>query len=305
MKSAEYVETPMRELPGGTFLMGSEDFYPEESPVHLARVGSFAIDIYPVTNTQFAAFVAATGYLTVAERALSVADFPQLSEAERTPGSLAFAPTKGPVDLNDWRAWWRWQEHATWRAPFGPGSSIEGKEEHPVVQVSHEDAQAFASWANKRLPTEAEFEYAARGGLESATYSWGNAEPVAHDLPANTWQGKFPYLNTGANGFVGTSAVGSFRPNEFGLYDMCGNVWEWTSSVFTADHRLRLEQAAGGCGCGCAPSAKPGSSPQTQLVLKGGSHLCAPEYCHRYRPAARSPQSPDSATTHLGFRCVK
>ncbi|MFJ6418741.1 formylglycine-generating enzyme family protein [Paeniglutamicibacter sp. NPDC091659] len=292
-------------LPGASFLMGSEDFYPEEAPVHRVTVAAFEIDVHPVTNAQFARFVADSGYVTVAERTLDSTEFPQLSEVDRAPGSLVFTPTDGPVDLGNWRAWWQWVPGADWRRPFGPASDLAGKENHPVVQVAHEDAAAYAAWSGKRLPTEAEFEYAARGGLAGAIYSWGNAEPDPNNLQANIWQGTFPYRNTGANGFAGTSVVGSFAANGFGLYDMCGNVWEWTNSPFTPDHRKKLEQAKAGCGCGCGPSSKPGSESAVQLVLKGGSHLCAPEYCHRYRPAARSAQTPDSATTHIGFRCVR
>lgn len=295
--------TAMVALPGGSFQMGSEDFYPEEAPVHTATVQGFAIDIHPVTNAQFAAFVAATGYVSTAERELPATGFPHLSAADRAAGSLVFTPTPGPVDLGNWRAWWRWQAGASWRRPFGPRSTSAAPGDHPVVQVSFEDAAAYAAWAGKRLPTETEFEYAARGGLEGATYSWGNDGPDPDNLQANTWQGNFPYRNTGARGYTGTSPVGSFAPNGFGLHDMCGNVWEWTTSVFTPDHRKKLDGPAAGCGCG--PGASPGAGPEAQLVVKGGSHLCAPEYCHRYRPAARSPQTVDSSTTHLGFRCVR
>lgn len=289
-------------LAGGSFLMGSADFYPEEAPMHTANVQGFEIDVHPVTNAQFAAFVAETGYVCVAERDLDAKDFPQLSEAERAAGSLVFTPTDGPVDLGNWRAWWRWQPGASWLRPSGPGSTIESLAQHPVVQVSFEDAEAYAAWAGKRMPTEIEFEYAARGGLAGASYSWGEAEPDPHNLLANTWQGNFPYRNTGAKGFTGTSAVRSFAPNGYGLYDMIGNVWEWTTSAYTADHGSSAATDAQACSCG--PSASPGPGAETRLVLKGGSHLCAPEYCHRYRPAARSAQTADSATTHIGFRCV-
>lgn len=295
--------TAMVALPGGNFLMGSENFYPEEAPVHTATVDGFEIDVHPVTSAQFAAFVAETGYVCVAERDLDAKDFPQLPENERAAGSLVFTPTDGPVDLGNWRAWWRWQPGASWHQPSGPGSTIESLAQHPVVHVSFEDAEAYARWAGKRLPTEIEFEYAARGGLDGANYSWGDAEPDPQELPANTWQGNFPYCNTGAKGFVGTSAVGRFAANGYGLYDMIGNVWEWTTSRFTADHGGSVATSPEGCSCG--PGVSPGAGAETRLVLKGGSHLCAPEYCHRYRPAARSPQTADSATTHIGFRCVK
>lgn len=278
-------------IPAGSFQQGSTDFYPDEGPVRETFVESFEIDETAVSNAEFARFIAATGYRTVAERELPVEQFPQLSSEQRAPGSLVFTPTKGPVDLSDWRQWWQWVPDAQWRAPFGPGSTA--KDDHPVVQVAHEDAQAYAAWHGKRLPTEAEWEYAARGGLVGAAYAWGDEPQDPQHLLANTWQGKFPYLNTGANGWVGTSPVGSFAPNGYGLYDMIGNVWEWTSSSYTPE---------AASSCSCTPSAPVAG---TDLTLKGGSHLCAPEYCLRYRPAARSAQSPDSATTHIGFRCVR
>jgi formylglycine-generating enzyme required for sulfatase activity len=209
---------------------------------------------------------------------------------------MVFRPTAGPVDLRDWRQWWVWAPGASWRHPFGPDSDIADRADHPVVQVAYPDAAAYARWAGRRLPTEAEWEYAARGEA-TTTYAWGDEEKPGGQLMANTWQGSFPYRNDGALGWTGTSPVGTFPPNGFGLVDMIGNVWEWTTTEFSAHHRLNQPPKA----C-CAPS-RP-ADPTIAQTLKGGSHLCAPEYCHRYRPAARSPQSQDTATTHIGFRCV-
>jgi sulfatase modifying factor 1 len=283
----------MVRLDGGVFEMGSASFYTEEGPVHEETVAPFEIDDAAVTNREFAEFVAATGYVTTAERPLDPADFPDALLESVDPGSLVFVPTTGPVNLRDWRQWWHWRAGADWRHPFGPDSGIDGKDDHPVVQVAFADASAFAEWAGKRLPTEAEWEFAARGGLDGQTYVWGD-EPN-DGTRANTWQGRFPYLNTGANGWVGTAAVRSFPANGFGLYEMTGNTWEWTSTLWTDVHAVQSP-------CGCSPQL---NSDQAVRVTKGGSHLCSPEYCLRYRPAARSRQTVDSSTTHLGFRCVR
>ncbi|AQT78818.1 sulfatase-modifying factor 1 [Mycolicibacterium litorale] len=288
--------TELVEVPGGSFRMGSTSFYPEEAPIHTATVGAFAIERHPVTNAQFADFVAATGYRTVAERPLDPVLYPGVAEADLLPGSLIFRPTTGPVNLRDWRQWWDWSPGAHWRQPFGPDSTVDDKPDHPVVQVAYPDAIAYARWAGRRLPTEAEWEYAGRAGSTS-TYAWGEEPTVDGALMANTWQGRFPYRNDGALGWVGTSPVGTFPANGFGLVDMIGNVWEWTTTAFSAHHLA--EQQQNSC---CPPPADP--DPSVSQTLKGGSHLCAPEYCHRYRPAARSPQSQDSSTTHIGFRCV-
>ena len=277
--------------------MGSTSFYPEEAPIHTATVGAFAIERHPVTNAQFAEFVDATGYVTVAERPLDAALYPGVAPEDLLPGALIFVATPGPVDLSDWRQWWDWAPGANWRAPFGSGSDVSGKEDHPVVQVAYPDAGAYAAWAGRRLPTEAEFEYAAGGGVQT-TYAWGDEPRLDGRLMANTWQGRFPYRNDGASGWVGTSPVGAFPPNRFGLLDMIGNVWEWTTTKYS--ERGHAPQAAGkSC---CPSSAEP--DPTLIQALKGGSHLCAPEYCHRFRPSARSPQSQDTSTTHIGFRCV-
>ncbi|MDP9164817.1 MAG: formylglycine-generating enzyme family protein [Actinomycetota bacterium] len=289
--------TELIELPGGAFTMGATAFYPEEMPAHTATVGPFAVERHPVTNAQYAKFVEDTGYVTVAERPLDPTLYPGVAAADLLPGALIFRPTPGPVDLRDWRQWWDWAPAASWREPFGPGSTIDDRLDHPVVQVSYVDAAAYARWAGRRLPTEAEWEYAASAGA-STTYPWGDEVAPHGRLMANTWQGRFPYLNHGADGWIGTSPVGAFPPNEFGVLDMIGNVWEWTSTAYTMRHRTAK---AGDSGC-CAPSREP--DPTVNQTLKGGSHLCAPEYCHRYRPAARSSQSQDSATTHIGFRCV-
>ena len=287
--------TDLVELPGGSFRMGSTSFYPEEAPIHTATVGAFAIERHPVTNAQFAEFVAETGYITVAERPLDPALYPGVAQEDLVPGALVFKGTPGPVNLEDWRQWWDWAPGAHWRTPFGAGSDISGKDEHPVVQIAYPDAGAYAAWAGRRLPTEAEWEYAAAAGA-STTYAWGAEPRLDGRLMANTWQGSFPYLNGGALGWFGTSPVGTFPPNAFGLVDMIGNVWEWTTTKYSAHH---LAEQSNTC---CPKSAEP--DPALVQTLKGGSHLCAPEYCHRFRPAARSPQSQDSSTTHIGFRCL-
>jgi formylglycine-generating enzyme required for sulfatase activity len=290
--------TELVALPGGSFPMGSTSFYPEEAPVHTATVSAFAIERHPVTNAQFAAFIEETGYATVAERPLDPALYPGVSEADLQPGTLVFRPTDGPVDLRDWRQWWDWVPGAYWRRPFGPASAIDAvndRPDHPVVQIAYTDAAAYAHWAGRRLPTEAEWEYAARGGRTS-TYAWGEEVSPRGRLMANTWQGRFPYRNDGALGWAGTSPVGTFPEDAFGLVDMIGNVWEWTTTPYATQHRTEDNK-----GC-CTPSTDP--DPAINQTLKGGSHLCAPEYCQRYRPAARSSQSQDSAATHIGFRCV-
>jgi formylglycine-generating enzyme required for sulfatase activity len=289
-------------VPGGEFMMGSEHFYPEERPVHRRSVQGFWIDQHPVTNAEFRRFVKDTGYLTTAEIAPTPEGFPDASSDQLVPGSLVFTPPDGPVSLDDFRAWWSWVPGAQWRHPQGPSSTLHGRERHPAVHISHADASAYSAWAGKQLPSEAEWEYAARGGLDGATYAWGDTPTPRGRLMANTWHGRFPHENLLLDGFDRTSPVGSFPPNGYGLLDVCGNVWEWTVDGFTADHASRLrEGASDGRPC-CGPS-KP-SKGETQLVIKGGSHLCAPSYCLRYRPAARQAQTPDTSMSHLGFRCV-
>ena len=282
-------------ITGTSFWMGSTDHYAEERPLVEREVADFMICRSPVTNADFEAFTADSGYVTTAERPLDSADFPGADDLDTTPGSLVFTPTAGPVDLRNWRLWWRWVPGASWRFPFGPDSSIRGKDHHPVVHISFDDAQAYCAWAACRLPTEAEWEFAARGGLDRATFAWGNELHPAGRLMANTWQGRFPHENKGALGWKGTSPVGAFAPNGFGLVDMIGNVWEWTASPWVADHNEAPS-------CACSPQSAETSG---SMVVKGGSHLCAPEYCQRYRPAARSQQTIDSSTTHLGFRVAR
>lgn len=294
--------TELVELPGGEFAMGSTSFYPEEAPIHAVTVGAFAIERYPVTNAAFAEFVDATGYVTVAERPLDPALYPGVAAEDLLPGALIFRPTPGPVNLGDWRQWWDWAPGAYWRRPYGAGSDVAGREDHPVVQIAYPDAAAYAAWVGRRLPTEAEWEYAARAGSVTA-YAWGDEPTVDDRLMANTWQGNFPYRNEGAQGvgtsrWVGTSPVGTFPPNDFGLFDMIGNAWEWTTTLYSERGHV-MDAPPSSC---CPIPAEP--DPTITQVLKGGSHLCAPEYCHRYRPAARSPQSQDSSSTHIGFRCV-
>lgn len=295
-------------IAGGSFQAGSNEFYPDEKPQRVAKVDGFLIGATPVTNRQFETFVEDTGYVTVAERALSEIEFPHLTDHDRAPGSLVFTPPSGPVDLNDWQQWWRWVPGAQWRRPQGRRVDENALASHPVVHVAYADALAYAEWAGGRLPTEVELEYAACGGNEPAPYAWGETRDPGGVLMANTWRGSFPYRNEGANGWIGTSPVGSFPVNAYGLYDCIGNVWEWTSDPYDAP------QSASPCTCG-GDASRRGSTPQdpaltpawqiVRRVLKGGSHLCAPEYCLRYRPAARSPQAEDSATTHIGFRVAR
>lgn len=283
-------------VPGGNFSMGSTEFYPEEGPVQQVSVEGLWVDLHPVTNDAFAEFVAATGHVTTAELPLDPVVFPDLTDY--APGSMVFRRSDGPVDLRDWRAWWAWVPGASWRHPRGPGSDLSATGDHPVVQVSFADASAYAAWAGKDLPTEAEWEHFARGGLDGAVYAWGDDVRPGGRLMANTWQGRFPYENNGADGWDGTSPVGSFPANGYGLVDVTGNVWEWTAESWTTSHR----PPASPC---CAPTQASQVPDASMRVLKGGSHLCSPEYCLRYRPAARSPEAEDTSTTHIGFRCVR
>jgi formylglycine-generating enzyme required for sulfatase activity len=298
----------MELLPGGTFLMGSAEHYAEESPVHPVAVDAFRVDRYAVTNGEFAEFVAATGYVTVAERPLDPADFPGAPAENLVPGSLVFTGTPGPVDLRHLQQWWTWMPGACWSRPFGPRSSTRGGERHPVVHVAYEDAETYAAWAGKALPSEAQWEYAARGGLEGAPYVWGDEAEPDGEVLANHWYGEFPWRPDA--GFGTTMPVGSFPPNGYGLFDMAGNVWEWTTDWYASRHPEAADKPC------CVPQNPRGGSesesfdpaqPQFAVprkVIKGGSYLCADSYCRRYRPAARRPQMIDTGMSHIGFRCV-
>jgi formylglycine-generating enzyme len=283
-------------IPGGDFVMGSNKFYREERPARAASVDGFWIDPHPMTNAEFFEFTAATGYQTLSERAPDPAVYPDADPEFLVPGSLVFTKPAGPVDLRDYRAWWAYVPGANWRHPEGPASGIDNRMDHPVVHIAFEDAAAYAAWAGKELPTEAEWEFAARGGLHDATYAWGEEFAPDGQVMANTWQGRFPFENLAEDGFEGTSPVGAFPANGFGLYDMIGNVWEWTASAYA------LPQAANEKPSCCR--AKENNNRTASRVVKGGSHLCAPNYCLRYRPAARQSQTQDTSTTHIGFRCV-
>jgi formylglycine-generating enzyme len=287
------VDTPaspgMVRIPRGDFTMGSDEHYPEEAPAHRVAVDGFRMDATAVTNAEFGAFVEETGYLTVAERPLDPADFPGAPPENLVPGSLVFKRTPGPVDLRHMSQWWTWTPGACWRHPEGPDSSLAERENHPAVHVAYEDAQAYSAWAGKRLPSEAEWELAARGGLDSAAYTWGDAPEEEGQALANYWHGDFPWRP--APGYGTTAPVGSYPPNGFGVFDMAGNVWEWTTDWYGGSIEESYDPA----------------QPQFRVprkVIKGGSFLCADSYCLRYRPAARRPQMVDTGMSHIGFRCV-
>jgi len=300
----------MCHIPGGEFLMGSDRHYPEEGPAHRVRVGAFWMDATTVTNAQFAQFIADTGYVTVAQRPLDPAMYPGAAPQQLKPGSLVFRKTARPVPTNDFRQWWTWTTGACWRHPEGRGSGIQSRPQHPVVQVAYEDAEAYAAWAGKSLPTEAEWEFAARGGLDGAEFVWGDELAPGGVHMANTWQGIFPWQDLAEDGFHGTAPVASFPPNAYGLYDMAGNVWQWTTDWFAPRHAADPQKA-------CCLSTDPRGPamersfdfanspvPIPRKVVKGGSFLCAPSYCRRYRPAARHAQMVDSGMSHIGFRCI-
>ncbi|MBV8164838.1 MAG: formylglycine-generating enzyme family protein [Candidatus Eremiobacteraeota bacterium] len=298
----------MQQIAAGRFFMGSDKFYPEEAPVREVEVDPFWIDTYAVTNREYERFVGETGYVTVAERPLNPADYPGALPGMLVPGALVFKQTQGPVDLRDWSQWWEYTPSACWKHPEGPGSSIRARARHPVVHIAFEDAEAYARWAGKRLPTEAEWEYAARGGLAGASFVWGDEMEPDGKPAANTWQGDFPWQNLLTDGYERTAPVGTFPPNGYGLFDMAGNVWEWTTDWYVA----RREAAPSPC---CSASSEDHRERSydpafediriPRKVVKGGSFLCAPNYCLRFRPAARSPQMIDTGMSHLGFRCVK
>jgi formylglycine-generating enzyme len=297
-------------VPGGVFCMGSDRHYPEEAPAHDVKVDGFWIDRTPVTNRDFQRFVEATGYVTFAEIPPNPKDYPGALPEMLHTASLVFTPPGMPVDLRDFRNWWVFKRDANWRQPYGPGSSIEGLDDHPVVHVAYQDVEAFAAWVRRELPTEAEWEYAARGGFERTEFAWGDQLMPDGCPMANTWQGDFPNENLNLDGFERTSPVDAFPPNGYGILDMIGNVWEWTSDWYSTRHTGAAQKT-----CCAAPnsrgSGEEGSydvcQPEIRIprkVLKGGSHLCAPNYCRRYRPAARHAQPVDTSTSHVGFRLV-
>jgi formylglycine-generating enzyme required for sulfatase activity len=298
----------MVRLPGGVFRMGCDHFYPEERPERRVRLPAFQIDKYPVTNRDFAGFVEATGYRTLAEIPPDPADYPGLAPEMARAGSLVFERTAGAVPLDNAARWWGFSFGADWRHPAGAASAIDGLMDHPVVHIAHADAQAYALWAGKSLPTEAEWEYAARGGIEGADYGWGEELSPGGAIMANYWRGTFPYSNLRDDGGYRTTPVTAFPANGYGLHDMIGNVWEWTDDWWSevippASPCCVAENPRGGS---LAASLDP-EMPNIAIgrkVIKGGSHLCAPNYCQRYRPAARAPQMIDSTTSHIGFRCV-
>jgi formylglycine-generating enzyme required for sulfatase activity len=297
----------MKLIPGGSFIMGSERFYEEERPLRRVKVDPFWIDETPATNADFARFVEATGYRTVAEIPPDPKDYPGMDPAMAVAGSLVFRRPDRPVALDDHHRWWSFVPGADWRHPTGPGSSIEGLEDHPVVHVAFADADAYAKWAGKALPTEAEWEFAARGGLEGAEFAWGDELAPDGAILANYWQGMFPFSSLKPGEDYRTSAVRSFPPNGYGLFDMIGNVWEWTRDWYATPRPVKTSgccEAINPRGATIGDSYEPGGVRIGRKVLKGGSHLCAVNYCQRYRPAARHPQPIDSATTHIGFRLV-
>jgi len=297
-------------VPGGTFSMGSDKHYPEEAPVHRVTVAGFWMDRTPVTNRDFGKFVNATGYVTVAEVRPDIKDYPAALPHMLRAGSLVFTPPKRPIDLRDWSQWWNFKFGANWKRPLGPRSSLAGLNDHPVVHIAYADAVAYTRWTGKDLPTEAEWEFAARGGLDGAEFAWGQELAPSGKQMANTWQGAFPHENLRLDGYERTSPVTAFPPNSYGLYDMIGNVWEWTSDWYSSQHEPNAAKAC------CIPQNPRGGRedasydprlPTVKIprkVLKGGSHLCAPNYCRRYRPAARHPQPVDSSMSHVGFRCI-
>jgi formylglycine-generating enzyme required for sulfatase activity len=301
--AANYCPEGMVFISGGTFRMGDDSLkFPEERSAPNVSVSSFCIDQHEITNAEFAKFVKATDYKTVAEIPLSKEEFPDLPDEQRLAGSLVFQPPKEDAQQVAFLSWWSWTVGANWQHPFGENSSIKGKDNYPVVHIAYKDAEAYAKWINKSIPTEAQWEYAARGGLDGATYAWGDQYS---EKKANTWQGIFPFFNTKADGYKGLAPVGSFPPNGYGLYDITGNVWEWTSDFFEFGHDRMAHQhnpIAGDRHKNFDPK-KPDES--VLHVIKGGSYLCAPNYCSRYRPAARESESPDTGTTHIGFRLVK
>jgi len=294
-------------IPGGRFRMGSDHHYPEEAPERDVAVDGFWINTYPVTNREFGRFVRETGWVTVCEIAPDAADYPGALPELLTPASLVFEPTSGPVPLDDIRQWWRYTPGADWRHPYGPDSDLAGLLDHPVVHVAWADVEAYARWAEADLPTEAEWEFAARGGLEGAEFAWGDEFRPHGRVMANTWDGRFPFESAKPPSRRRTSRVGTYPANGYGLYDMIGNTWEWTQDWWSltagkASPKCCVAHNPRGGERDESPSCDP--KPVPQKVLKGGSHLCAPSYCRRYRPAARHAQPIDTSSSHIGFRCV-
>jgi formylglycine-generating enzyme len=286
-------------IAGGSFLMGSDTHYAEERPAHPVAVGGFWIDRHPVTNAQFARFVEATGYVTQAERPLRPDQHPELPDALRVAGSAVFVMPARDGAGRDPPVWWRYVPGADWRHPAGPGSSIRRADNYPAVHIAFADALAYARWAGRDLPTEAEWEFAARGGLDGKDYVWGDELTPGRKWMANTWQGTFPFENTGADGFIGTAPVGCYPANGYGLYDMAGNVWEWTLDWYRPGHVPKQSVDPRGP---ASPATLPMHGPAH--VIKGGSFLCAPDFCARYRPSARQPAEADLGSSHIGFRTV-
>ncbi|HLW65100.1 MAG TPA: formylglycine-generating enzyme family protein [Gemmataceae bacterium] len=289
-------------IPGGVFWMGSDDGPEDERPRHRVHVSGFWMDRTEVTNAQFGKFVEATSYITVAERQPDPKKYPDADPKNLVPGSAVFVPPNGPVDLNGPPVWWQYVPGANWRHPDGPSSTISGKANHPVVQICWEDAVEYCKWAKRRLPTEAEWEFAARGGLDRCEYCWGNEKHPGGKFMANTWQGRFPAKNTGDDGFLTTAPVGSFPPNGYGLVDMAGNAWEWCSDWYDPNYYSRSprDNPKG-------PDAGAGARDfdEASRVRRGGSFLCADNYCRRYLPSARDCNPPDSSANHTGFRCAR
>lgn len=301
-------------IEAGEFLMGANDDEgrPDEYPQHKVKLNGFWMDATEVTNAQFKAFVDATGYITTAEKKPDWDEMkkqlpvgtPKPDESLLVAASLVFTPPSQPVPLNDVAQWWSWKPGASWKYPQGSGSNIDGKENYPVVHVSWDDAMAYCKWSGKRLPTEAEWEYAARGG-EQAKYFWGNEDPEKGKPKANTWQGNFPNKNTGWDKFIGSSPVRSFAANKYGLYDMAGNVWEWCGDWYRPDYFEKIKTQTLQNPAGPSSSYDPMEPTVPKRVVRGGSFMCHASYCKGYRVTSRMKTSPDTGLEHTGFRCVK
>ena len=294
-------------IPGGTFRMGSDHHYAEEAPAHRVTVDGFFIDRTPVTNHQFREFVNATGYITFAEIKPDAKDYPGALPHMLKAGSLVFSPPKHPVDLADWSQWWSFKFGANWRHPYGPRSSIGGLDDHPVIHIAFRDAEAYATWAGKELPTEAEWEFAARGGVAGKPFVWGDSFRPNNKWMANTHQGAFPVKDTAEDGFAGIAPVAQYPPNGYGLYDMAGNVWQWTSDWYRPDYYQQLADAGGVAANPHGPDSAfdPEEPGQPKKVHRGGSFLCTDQYCSRYIVGTRGKGEVSTGTNHLGFRCVK